>query len=156
MKKMKNRLDEMQEQKLLHIEHNGCWFAFWALIVVMFVQMAFFGIGNFKEIAGEWIVFMMLALYLAISCMKNGIWDRKLEPNLKNNVLISLISAVGFGVIFAIVNYFNFKSVEAAFFTFVIMAIILFVGIYLALMVSTLIYQKRVRDMENAFKEDEE
>lgn len=25
MKKMKNKLDEMQEQKLLHIEHNGCW-----------------------------------------------------------------------------------------------------------------------------------
>lgn len=156
MKKMKNRLDEMQEQKLLHIEHNGCWFAFWALIVAMFVQMAFSGVGNFKQIAGEWIVFMMLALYLAISCMKNGIWDRKLEPNLKTNVLISLISAAGFGVIFAIVNYFNFKSVEAAFFTFVIMAIALFVGIYLALMVSTLIYQKRVRDMENSFKEDEE
>ena len=155
MKKMKNRLDEMQEQKLLHIEHNGCWFAFWALLVAIFVQMAFFGIGNFKEIAGEWVVFMMLALYLAISSMKNGIWDRKLEPNLKNNVLVSLISAAGFGVIFAIVNYFNFKSVEAAFITFVIMAMILFVAIYLALMVSTLIYQKRVRDMEKAFKEDE-
>lgn len=33
MKKMTNKLDEMQEQKLLHIERNGCWFAFWALPV---------------------------------------------------------------------------------------------------------------------------
>ena len=155
MKKMKNRLDEMQEQKLLHIEHNGCWFAFWALLVAMFVQMAISGIGNYKQIAGEWVVFMMLALYLAIASIKNGVWDRKLEPNLKNNVLVSLISAVGFAVIFAIVNYINFNSVEGAFFTFVIMVMILFVAIYLALMVSTLIYQKRVRDMEKAFKEDE-
>ena len=52
MKRMKNKLDEMQEQKLLHIEHNGCWFAFWALIVAMFVQMAVFGIENVREIAG--------------------------------------------------------------------------------------------------------
>lgn len=33
MKKMTNKLDEMQEQKLLHIERNGCWFAFCALPV---------------------------------------------------------------------------------------------------------------------------
>ena len=32
---MKNNLDEMQEQKLLHIEHNGCWLAFWALLAAM-------------------------------------------------------------------------------------------------------------------------
>lgn len=29
MKRLKNNLDEMQEQKLLKIEHNGMWFAFW-------------------------------------------------------------------------------------------------------------------------------
>ena len=154
MKRMKNKLDEMQEQKLLHIEHNGCWFAFWALIVAMFVQMAVFGIENVREIAGEWIVFMMLALYLAFSCMKNGIWDRKLEPNLKTNAVISLVSAIGFGLVFAIVNYCNFKSAEAAFFTFLIMAIILFIAIYHALMVSTLIYKKRVHDMDQAFDEE--
>ena len=31
-KKMKNKLDEMQELKMLKIEHNGCWFAFWGLL----------------------------------------------------------------------------------------------------------------------------
>ena len=30
MKNMKNNLDEMQEAKLLQIEHNACWLAFWA------------------------------------------------------------------------------------------------------------------------------
>ena len=95
----------------------------------------------------------MLALYLSFACMKNGIWDRKLEPNVKNNVVVSIVSAIGFGLVFAIVNYFNFKSAEAAFFTFLIMAIILFIAIYLALMISTLIYKKRVHDMEQAFDE---
>ena len=35
----KNNLDEMQEQELLKIEHNGCCLAFWGLLVVMAVQM---------------------------------------------------------------------------------------------------------------------
>jgi len=150
---MVNKLDEMQEQKLLHIERNGCWFAFWALIAVMFIQMAIFGIDNFRNIAGEWIVFMVLALYLCIACVKNGIWSKRTEPNVKANLFISLVSAVVFGAIFAIVNYFNFKSVGGALATFVIMAVILFVGIYLALMISAMIYKKRVRDLENKYEE---
>lgn len=154
--KKKNKLDEMQEQKLLHIEKNGCWFAFWALLASMFIQMAIFGGSSFREIAGEWIIFMILALYLSISCMKNGIWDRRLEPSPKTNLLVSVGSAIGFGVIFAIVNYFNYKNMVASVATFIIFAIVLFVGIYLALTVSTMLYKKRVHDIENAFDEEEE
>lgn len=29
----RNRLDERQEQKMLQIEHNGCWIAFWGLAI---------------------------------------------------------------------------------------------------------------------------
>ncbi len=29
----RNRLDERQEQKMLQIEHNGCWIAFWGTAV---------------------------------------------------------------------------------------------------------------------------
>ena len=36
---MKNRLDEMQEQKLLKIEHNGCWLAFYGLAAVIMIQL---------------------------------------------------------------------------------------------------------------------
>lgn len=85
--------------------------------------------------------------------MKNGIWSKRTEPNVKANLFISLMSAVVFGAIFAIVNYFNFKSVGGALATFVIMAVILFVGIYLALMISAMIYKKRVRDLENKYEE---
>ena len=36
----KSRLDEMQEQKMLQIEHNGCWLAFIGLFAVILVQLA--------------------------------------------------------------------------------------------------------------------
>ena len=44
--KKKNKLDEMQEQKLLRIEHNGCWFAFWALIAAMLAGRAVWGVAE--------------------------------------------------------------------------------------------------------------
>ena len=154
MTKIKNKLDERQEQKLLQIEHNGCWFAFWALLVAMLVQQAIFGFSNLKYVAGEWLVFMCLALYLAISCIKNGIWDRKLNPSPKANLLVSLVAALIAAVVIAVVNYFNFGSVEAAFWTFVILLVLLFVLIFVALSLSSALYKNRVRKLEADFEQD--
>ena len=39
MKKTKSNLDELQELKLLKIEHNGCWLAFWGLLAVILTQI---------------------------------------------------------------------------------------------------------------------
>jgi len=58
MKIWKNRLDEMQEQKMLQIEHNACWLAFWGLLAVMFGQILYYGIERAQVFLGEWIVFM--------------------------------------------------------------------------------------------------
>ena len=50
--KRKSNLDEMQEQELLKIEHNGCWLAFWGLLIVMIIQSFAFGSFDFKALAG--------------------------------------------------------------------------------------------------------
>ena len=60
IRKMKSNLDERQELKLLKIEHNGCWIAFWGLLIVMAIQMIV-GNDSIKNLAGEWAVFMSLA-----------------------------------------------------------------------------------------------
>ena len=70
MKKQRNNLDEQQEQKLLKIEHTGCWLAFWGLWAAVVVELILFGKEGFGRIAGEWIVFMVLALYLGLACIK--------------------------------------------------------------------------------------
>ena len=154
MKKTENKLDEMQEQRLLHIERNGCWFAFWALLISIFVQMFIFGPGNFKEIAGEWIVFMILAIYLSAACLKNGIWDRRLKPDLKTNLAASLIAAIAAGGILAVINFVNYTEVEAAVITFVLFAIVVFVLTFIALSISAKIYKKRLQDMESRYDEE--
>ena len=101
----KSNLDEMQEQELLKIEHNGCWLAFWLLLASLVVQSVVYGNMDFRTLAGEWIVFMVLAVYLAIACVRKGIWDRKLQMNTKTNLVASLIAAAVIGIFNAFMIY---------------------------------------------------
>ncbi len=100
MKAMNNNLDERQEQTLLKIEHNGCWFAFWALLASLIIEQFIFGF-DFKYIAAEWIIFMALAIYMMLACIRNGIWDRRLKADRKTNLLVSAIAGVAFGALLA-------------------------------------------------------
>ena len=98
MKKRKTILDERQELKLLHIEHYGCWLSYWGLVAVIFIQNTL-DKGNLKHLFGELIVLFILSLYLCVSCIKNGIWDRKSKPTVKTNVMISTIAATLLGIL---------------------------------------------------------
>ena len=98
----KNNLDEMQEQKLLKIEHNGCWLAFWGLLAVMAIQMVMGVPGT--QMLGEWIVFMVLGLYIGIACLRKGIWDRHLKANWKTNLIVSLLASAAVGVLITASN----------------------------------------------------
>lgn len=155
-KKRKSNLDEMQEQKLLKIEHIGCWIAFWGLLLAMLVQMFIYGPENAGYAAGEWIVFMVLAVYLVISCIKNGIWDRKIMPDMKSNVIVSCIaSAVMAGLMFA-VTYKNYKALYGSIATGVFTFIMMFVLVLAVLSAAASIYRNRVNKLENMDESREE
>ena len=137
----KSNLDEMQEQALLRLEHTGCWLAFWGLMAAMAIQ-GILGAG-IRELAGEWIVFMGLALYLAVSCLHKGIWDRKLKANWKTNLIVSLIAGIGVGVFDAVLFLrYDMQWPDLALIA-VIPAVITFVLCFAALTVSAAIYKKR-------------
>lgn len=150
VKKQKSNLDERQEQALLRIERNGCWLAFWALLASLFIQQAVFGMGELKTVAGEWIIFMLLAVYLAAACIKNGIWDRRLKANPKTNLLVSLAAAILFAAVFAVVGYCNYRSLPGAAATFAVLFPGLFVVLFGALSLSAAMYKKRAKALEEA------
>ncbi len=125
--KMKNNLDEMQEQELLKIEHNGCWLAFWLLLLSMIVQSIAFGGLSFKTLAGEWIVFMVLSLYLAFACARKGIWDRKIPMTYKANVIIPLIAAAVVGLFNAVVIFKNYQKPAGTLLAAAVIAAITFI-----------------------------
>ena len=107
-KNKKNQLDEMQEQKLLHIEKNACWFAYWALLVSMVIQVFVYKEEVASHIIGEWIIFMCFCLYIGVACMKAGIWDRKLKADANTNAVISVIAGAIAAIIVGGINYANF------------------------------------------------
>ena len=141
MKKTKSNLDELQELKLLKIEHNGCWLAFWGLLAVILTQIAI-GNDSRQDLAGEWIVFMCLALYLTVGCIRNGIWDRKLKPNFKNNIMASSIAAVVMGILWFIISYRNYHKLVGSIATGVIMFFSIEILCFLALTLTSKIYKK--------------
>ncbi len=144
----KNNLDEMQEQKLLHIESKGCWFAFWALLIAMVIQMLLSRENMIERLAGEWVVFMCLAIYTAGACVKAGIWDRRLKADANTNVAASLIGGGISGLIFAVVNYLEYGYLGGAIVTFVLNFLIVGILCFAVLSVVTLIYKKRLAKME--------
>lgn len=149
---MNSNLDERQEQKLLQIEHNGCWFAFWGLLATLIIQMAL-GCG-LRSILGEWIIFMALALYLSVACMRNGIWDRKLKPNFKTNMIISTIASLVVGVLWFGISYHNYHKFVGAIATGVFMFVLTGALCMAGLSFSSWLYKKRVEKMEMSEEEE--
>lgn len=148
MMKRKNNLDEMQEQELLKIEHNGCWLAFWGLLIAMIVQSFAFGNVDFKPLAGEWIVFMVLALYLAFACVRRGIWDRRLAMNTKTNLIISAVAAIAMGLFNAVIIFKNYHKPVGTIAAAVIVALITFVLCFVILSIMMEQTRKRKAAME--------
>lgn len=144
----KSQLDEMQEQKLLEIERNCAWFAVWGLLASIIIQMIIYR-GNVKMVAGEWIVLMCFCLYMLIGCMRNGIWDRRIRPTLRNSIFGSILAAVVVGIYIGIMNYQNMEVVSYAIIGGVIGGGFIFVLCMVALEVLRYFYQKRRDKLDN-------
>ena len=153
--KGKNRLDEMQEQKLLKIEHVGVWIAFWGLFAVIVIQMITGGAGALLQIAGEITVFMLLAFYLLVACIKNGIWDRKLVPSLKTHLLISLAGGLATGVINFAASYHNYGKLYGSIATGIFTMVFTFVLTLLVLSFAASLYRRRAAALEDSENEND-
>lgn len=88
----KNQLDEMQEATMRKIESQGFWVLWVGLLIVMVAQMVAGAPG--RQMAGEWLVFMIGCAYTLVACVRNGLWDRHLTAKASTNALLSVIAAV--------------------------------------------------------------
>lgn len=156
MKKFESKLDEQQELQLLKIEHNGCWIAFWGLLAAILVQQLIFGY-DMSKIAGEWIVFMALAVYMAVDCSRHGIWDRRLQMNRRTNLAVSALAGGLFGLWMLIMTMRNFPdklggSIAAA----IVAAVLVFVICFAALELTARSTKKRIEAQEAEPEEEAE
>ena len=144
----KNNLDEMQEQKLLKLESRGFWLLWWGLLAAMAVQLLVYGVEAFRLLLGEWVVFMLSSVYVAAACIKQGLWDRKLKPNFKTNLLMSLLAGVVSGGFMGVYSYRSFGAAEAALWTVALVGGCTFLLCLLALSLSAAAYKKRRQKLD--------
>lgn len=150
----KNNLDEMQELKLLKIEHRACWLAYWGLLATIILQMLL-GHNDFEHLMGEYIVFFALCIYLGIDCIKNGIWDRRLKPNFKTNLLLSVFSGAVSGLIYFAISYRNYHNLVGSIATFLFMLLFVTISCLVLLTLTAKTYQKHKHKMEQDADTDE-
>lgn len=149
----KNNLDEMQEQRLLQLESRGFWLIWWALLAAMAVQLLVCGVEAYHLLLGEWAVFMLSSVYMTAACIKQGLWDRKLKPNFRTNLLISLVAAVVTGGFMGVYSYRSFGAAEAACWTVALVGGCTFVLCLLALSLSAAAYKKRRQKLDEGSEE---
>ncbi|MDO5401793.1 MAG: hypothetical protein Q4F17_12640 [Eubacteriales bacterium] len=148
----KNNLDEAQEQKMLQIEHNAYGIAFWGLLAAIVIQQLLDG-GNDRSILGEIVVFLTMCFYVLIACLKNGIWDRRLRPSGRVNLIASLCSGLCVGVLWGIISYRNYHNPLGSLLTAVCMLLSTFALTLAALSITTSIFKKRQKRLEAEMEE---
>ena len=148
MKKNKTNLDEMQEQKLLKIEHNGYWLGFWGLLAAILIQAAL-NPDNIHAMMGEFVVFTLMAAYMVLACMKNGIWDRKLKPNWQTNLGFSLLSGFLFGLYQAGRYYFRDQYIPGAIGNLIVNFLFMSLVCFVLLQIMSSLTKKRKQHLEN-------
>ena len=148
MSKRKNNLDEMQEQKLLRIEHNGVWIAFWGLFAAIIIQSLNSEGNEFHNIIGESIVFLCLAIYIVVACIRNGIWERRLKANAKTNIILSLVAGTVAGLSKFISSYLKYHNLLSSIATGIIVLSVTAILAFIALSACASIYKKRVKKLE--------
>lgn len=151
----KNNLDEMQEQKLLRLESRGFWLIWWALLAAMAVQLLVYGVEAYHLLLGEWAVFMLSSVYMTAACIKQGLWDRKLKPNFRTNLLLSLLAGVVAGGFMGVYSYRSFGAAEAACWTVALVGGCTFLLCLLALSLSAAAYKKRRQQLDEGGEGEE-
>ncbi len=145
----KSTLDEMQELKLLKIESRGFWIGFTGLFLVIAVQALFCGQENMNHmLAGEFIIFLCMGIYLIAECLRNGIWDRHLQATPKVNIGLSLLAALITALVNALTSYRNHQDASAALIVFAVCFLLFGAGISAALCACSALYHRKRKRLE--------
>lgn len=151
----KKVVDEREQMEMFRMEHYMYWFAFWALLVGIFFQIIFLD-APFRQVAGEWTVFMLMAIGLVIGDLAGGHFDYNSRPGWKSYLIWSLIAAaavVGITLANGIRHgwYENASDVAMPLF---ILGLFTFLLTYIAIAAAGAFVKYRRRKLEEEYEDD--
>ena len=151
------KVDERQEMDLLRIEHYGFWLMYFLLFIEIIIQGMI--LGEHDKVVGEGIAFVVVSVFLVISCARKGVWtyQSKKVPGVKSYLWYSLIA----GVLAGIIGVFNglkwTGNVPALMANMIVMAAGTFVLTFIVFLIVGGITKKREKKLEmEAIEDDDE
>lgn len=154
-KKKASYLDEMQEQKMLKIEHNAYHLFYWLLVGAILMQILFTETSPL-QLVGECGVLFVVCVYVLAACLHNGIWERRLKPGLKTNLIASLLASLVMGLVWGLRSYWIYHSLKGSIALFILISLCIFVLIFLTLTLCCHVYKTRAAKLEQEQEEQEE
>lgn len=148
----KKEIDERQQADLNRVTSYGYWIAFYLLIAAILVEGIILN-RPFREWAVEWGVFMIIAVYEVIACIRIGVWtETRQKPEKKDYVRYSLIGSTLFSIVFTLGYYFRLKPENRTFAgiasMFVYWFVLLTVLFLIAYFIGGGIYNRRKKKIE--------
>lgn len=150
-------VDERERMEMYRIEHYMFWFVFWALLASIFGQMIFLK-ASFGQVAGEWVVFMLMAAGTLIGEFKGGHYDYISRPGWKSYLAYS-VGGTAAVVILMLLNGIRqgyYDSVSDAALAAAVFGGFTFVILYLSLALGGELIKKRRKKLEEEFESDDE
>lgn len=154
MKKLNNKLDEMQELNLLHIEKTGYWFMFFGLTLSIVVQEMIYREEALEYIAGETTVFLISGVCFLFSAIRKGLWDRKVPATPFANLIQSILCSAIFSIILGIVKYLQYGSLQGAVASAVVFFIFIGIVCFIVLTILMLFYKRQKKKLEEREEND--
>lgn len=142
----RNQLDEMQEQKLCKLESRGFWLLWWGLLAVIFLQSL--TCTPASALTWEWVLFLLVSLYMLVECLRNGIWDRHIKPTLVANLVGSVIAGLVVFVYRLVISGYWPGALYTGIFTVLLC--------FAALQGTAWLYKKRHNQLENTEEDQDE
>ncbi len=157
--KWKKVVDEREEMEMMKIEHYMYWFTFWALLFSIFGQLIFMK-ASFTQVAGEWTVFMLMAIGLLIGELKGGHFDYTSRPGWKCYLFYAMVAAVA-GTLLVCVNsfmrgYFDKSDMGQILTASLITGVNIFILTYICLAAAGAFVKHRRKKLESEYDEEEE
>jgi len=153
--RMKNNLDEMQEQSLLKIESRGMWIAYYGLTLSILIQAFFGGEQTVRSIAGECILLLVLSVYVCAACLKKGIWSRGLKATPKTNAAVSVIAGLIVGIFGGVRSYLNYHKAVGSVAVFVFCTFCTFAVTFALLTACAAAYKKKAQRLESEIEPED-
>lgn len=155
MKLFKKAVDERQKLEILQVERICFRVLFYGLVISTLVQLIFFN-AELKQVAGEYVVLILVTLVNTVGHIKKGNWSYELEKSVKVYFIIGLlISIIAALCVLLLLHLRGYSSQEEILKLTLITMTVTFTLVFSVYLILGYIIKKRKIKLYMKYKDDE-